>query len=338
MEKEKVKKNNENGNGFVQQWLSYRPEIKVLDCTIRDGGLMNNHKFEDDVVKAVYQACIDAGIDYMELGYKGSRKIFSPSDFGAWKSCSEEDIRRIVGDNDSDLKLSVMADAERTDYHEDILPSDQSVLDMVRVASYIHQIPAALDMIKDAHDKGYETTINLMAVSGVQEHELDKALEILAESEVGTIYLVDSFGALYSEQVRYLIEKYLKFAKTNNKQVGMHAHNNQQLAFANTIEALILGATILDGSMAGLGRGAGNCHTESLLGFLHNPKFKLRPVFECIQNKIEPMRKDLLWGFDIPYMITGQLNQHPRVAIQFNATEDRGDIIKFYDSITEEDY
>lgn len=338
MEKEKTKKDNGSINGFVKQWLSYRPEIKVLDCTIRDGGLMNNHKFEDDVVKAVYEACIGAGVDYMELGYKGSKKIFSPSDFGPWKSCSEEDMRRIVGDNDSSLKLSVMADVDRTDYHEDILPSDQSVLDMIRVASYIHQIPSALDMIKDAHDKGYETTINLMAVSAVQEHELDKALEILAESEVDIIYLVDSFGALYSEQVQYLIQKYLKYAKPGKKQVGMHAHNNQQLAFANTIEALILGATILDGSMAGLGRGAGNCHTESLLGFLHNPKFKLRPVFECIQNKIEPMRKDLLWGFDIPYMITGQLNQHPRAAIEFNTTEDRGNIVKFYDQITEEDY
>ena len=230
-----------------------------------------------------------------------------------------------------------MADAERTDYHEDILPCDESVLDMIRTATYIHQIPTALDMIKDAHDKGYETTVNLMAISTVPERELDEALELLAESEVDVIYLVDSFGALYSEQVRYLLQKYLRYAESHNKTVGMHAHNNQQLAYANTIEAIVMGANIFDGSMAGLGRGAGNCPIELLIGFLHNPKFHLRPLLQCIQQHIKPLREKLLWGFDIPYMITGLLNQHPRSAMKFNSSEDRGDIVKFFDSIIEED-
>jgi hypothetical protein len=81
-----------------------------------------------------------------------------PGEHGAWKYCTEENMRRIVGDNPAALKLTVMADAERTDYHEDILPESQSVIDMVRVATYISQIPTALEMVKDAYDKGYETT------------------------------------------------------------------------------------------------------------------------------------------------------------------------------------
>ena len=75
-------------------WITYRPQIKVLDCTIRDGGLMNNHKFDDQVVKAVHTACVEAGIDYMELGYKASQKIIVPGEHGAWKYCREEDMRR----------------------------------------------------------------------------------------------------------------------------------------------------------------------------------------------------------------------------------------------------
>jgi 4-hydroxy 2-oxovalerate aldolase len=321
----------------AKRWVTYRPDIKVLDCTVRDGGLMNDHAFDDGTVKGVYQACVAAGIDYMELGYKASKRIFAPAEYGRWKYCDEDDVRRIVGENDTPLKLSVMADAERTDYHEDILPREQSVIDLVRVATYIHQIPTALDMVKDAHDKGYETCVNLMAVSIVREHELDQILEVLAESEVEAIYLVDSYGAFYCEQVDYLVRKYLQYAGPAGKQVGIHTHNNQMLAYANTIEAVIQGANWLDGSIAGLGRGAGNCPIELLLGFLHNPKFHVRPILQCIQEHIEPKREELGWGFDVPYMITGFLNQHPRAAMRFNASEDRGNLVKFYDMIIEEE-
>ena len=287
------------------RWVSYRPELKVLDCTIRDGGLMNNHQFDDQVVKAVYKACVESGIDYMELGYKASRKIIVPGKHGAWKYCTEDDMRRIVDDNPTALKLTVMADAERTDYHEDILPKNQSVIDMVRVATYISQIPTALEMVKDAHDKGYETTVNLMAVSTVPEYELNEGLELLAGSETKAVYVVDSFGTLYSEQVEHLVRKYLHYCKAAGKEVGMHAHNNLQLGFANTIEAIVLGANLLDATMAGLGRGAGNCPMELLIGFLHNPKYNLLPILRCVQDTVEPLRSKLMWGFDLPYMLTG---------------------------------
>ena len=319
----------------LKGFVGYRPELKVLDCTIRDGGLMNNHHFADQIVKAVYTACVEAGIDYMEVGYKASRKIIVPGEHGAWKYCLEDDVRRIVGDNPTGLKLSVMADAERTDYHEDIPPKSQSVIDMVRVATYISQIPAALEMVKDAHDKGYETTLNLMAVSTVPEYELNEGLELLAASETKAIYVVDSFGVLYSEQVQYLVRKYLHHCKAAGKEVGIHTHNNLQLAFANTIEAIVLGANMLDATMAGLGRGAGNCPMELLIGFLHNPKYNLRPVLRCVQDTIEPMRARLKWGFDLPYMLTGFLNEHPRSAIKFNDAPTKGDIVDFYNLIWE---
>lgn len=318
-------------------WVTYRADIKVHDCTIRDGGLMNDHKFDEALVKAVYQACVDAGVDYMEVGYKASKKIYTPAEFGPWKFCDEEVIRGIVGENKTGLKLSAMADAERTDYHEDILPKEKSVLDMIRVATYIHQIPTAIDMIKDAHDKGYETTVNLMAASTVKEKDLHIALETLARTPVGVIYLVDSFGSLYTEQIRELTVEYLKYAEPAGKEVGIHTHNNQQLAYANTIEALILGASRLDASLAGLGRGAGNCQMELLLGFLRNPKFRLRPLLKCIQEHVESLREKLRWGYDIPYMITGQLNQHPRAAMAFMEGDDYKNILKFFDATVEEE-
>ena len=318
-------------------WLTYRPEIKVLDCTLRDGGLMNNHHFSDELARAVYEANVAAGLDYMEMGYKSSKKLYPTDEYGPLKHCDEDYLRKIVGDNDTALKLCAMADAERTDYKTDIIPCSESVLDAIRVATYVHQIPVAVDMILDAHEKGYEVIAQLMAVSAVREAELAEAVQVLAKTPVSAVYIVDSFGSLYSEQVRELAKLYLSICEPAGKDVGIHAHNNQQLAYANTIEGIILGANRVDGTIYGMGRGAGNCPMELLVGFLKNPKFRLRPIIECIQNWAEPLKKDLRWGPDIPYIITGQMNEHPRAAMKFLAGDTPKDIVTFYDTMLEED-
>mgnify|MGYP001423101409 FL=1 len=313
--------------------ISYRPDIKVVDCTIRDGGLVNNFYFDDEFVRNLYTANVAAGVEYMEFGYKASKEIFDVKEFGKWKFCDEQDIRDIVGDNNTDLKISVMADVGRTDYKKDIIPKADSVIDMIRIATYINTIPAAIEMIHYCVEMGYETTINIMAVSTAAESELDLALDLLAQSEVGTIYLVDSYGSLYPEQIRRLADKYLKVAEKYGKKVGIHAHNNQQLAFANTIEACTVGVSYLDATMSGMGRGAGNCNMELLLGFLRNPKYSLNPVLKFLQNQMLPLKKTgLVWGCDVQYMLTGQQNQHPRTAIAFTA-EQREDYAAFYQSL-----
>jgi len=313
--------------------IAFRPDIKVVDCTLRDGGLVNNFGFSDEFVKALYRANIKAGVDYMEFGYKASKEIFKKEDYGKWKFCEEEDIRAIVGNNDFDLKISVMTDVGRTDYKNDIMKKEDSVIDMVRTATYIHQIPAAIEMIQDAHEKGYETTVNIMAISKVREEELYNGLEILAESDVDVIYLVDSFGAFYPEQVRRLTDKYMDIAEKHGKRIGIHAHNNQQLAFANTIEAASKGASLLDATVSGMGRGAGNCYMESLLAFLRNPKYNLVPVMDFVEKYIKAEKeKGSVWGYDIPYLLTGVLNSHPSSAIQFMGQK-REDYSRFYQEL-----
>ncbi|MBP7828377.1 MAG: aldolase catalytic domain-containing protein [Kiritimatiellae bacterium] len=316
------------------EWVTYRPQLKVVDCTVRDGGLMNSHRFSDDFVRRVYQACVGSGVDYMEFGYRASKKIFPPRDFGPWKFSGEEDIRRIVGENKTGLKICVMADAERTDYREDIIPKKDSVVDCIRVACYAHQIPTAIDMVLDADEKGYETTVNLMAVSTVPVFELDKALEVIAQSPAAAVYVVDSYGALYMEQIADLVGRFAAAMK-GKKEIGIHTHNNQQLAFANTIEAIIKGATRLDATLMGLGRGAGNCPMELLLSFLKNPKYLERAVLQCVQETILPMRKEMDWGYSIPYAITGVLNEHPRDAIRLREGDRPDDYVAFYDEMNE---
>jgi 4-hydroxy 2-oxovalerate aldolase len=315
-------------------WITYRPELKVLDCTVRDGGLVNDHEFEDGFAKAVYDACVEAGIDYMEMGYKASKKIFSRNKFGAWKFCDEDDIRRIVGDNPTSLKLAAMVDAGKSDWHTDVLPKKNSVFDLIRVAFYATQVSEAVDMIKDAKDKGYEVSANMMAVSTAKEQEVDQVLEVLAGTPADVFVVVDSYGAMYAEQVEILVKKYLQFGKDTGKQVGIHAHNNQQLGFANTIEAIIHGANRVDASMMGLGRGAGNCPMELLIGFLRNPKFKLRPIYKVIEEHLLPLSRKVEWGPYPQYNITGQLNEHPRSAIEARADDNHRDkYVDFYDRL-----
>lgn len=314
-------------------WLTVRDDVKIVDCTIRDGGLVNDYHFSDEFVKAVYETCVVSGVDYFEIGKIVSKTVMSPEEYGDWNFCDEADVRRIVGENNTDMKIAVMADIGRT-FKEEIKPKSESVVDMIRVACYIHQIPAALDIIEDAHVKGYETTINLMAISKVSETDLDEALALIQKSNVNVIYLVDSFGTFYSEQIRNLTVKYTTLAKQCGKIVGIHAHNNQQLAYANTIESMIGGTSYLDATIAGLGRGAGNCPTELLFGFLRNPKFRILPLLDFIQSHIIPLRKEITWGYDIPYMITGQLNEHPRSAIGFNKNK-REDYSRLYNELTD---
>jgi len=315
-------------------WITYRPELKVLDCTIRDGGLVNDHKFEDAFVRGVYDACVESGIDYMEIGYKNSKELFPPSDFGPWKHCDEEDIRRIVGQNDTPLKLAAMCDAGKSEWKTQVIPKADSVLDMIRVAFYAHQTSEADDMIRHAAEQGYEVSANLMAVSTNTEQEIDQVLEVVAETPAGVIVVVDSFGSLYAEQVEILVKKYLECGKATSKQVGMHAHNNQQLGFANTIEAIIHGANRVDASMAGLGRGAGNCPMELLIGFLRNPKFKIRSIYKALEDYLLPLSRQYDWGPHVQYNITGQLNEHPRSAIAARAGEAKDCYVQFYDKLT----
>ncbi len=321
----------------ISKLMDYRESVRVIDATLRDGGLVNDFYFSDEFVRALYQANLKAGVDYMEFGYKASREMFDPNKFGKWKFSSDDDIRAIVGDNNTNLKISVMADVGRCDYKTDIINRSDSPIDLIRVATYLNTMPGAVEMIEDAHAKGYETSCNIMAISNAQEGDLEVALDLLGKTPVDVCYIVDSYGSLYPEQIARIADLYMNFAAKYGKKVGIHAHNNQQLAFANTIEAVGDGADWLDGTYAGMGRGAGNCAMELLLGFLRNPKYKIYPVIQFVDEYISQLKKEgAVWGYDLQYLMTGILNQHPRTAIAFTKAG-RTDYAEFYREVVAQD-
>ena len=312
--------------------LGFRESIRVVDATLRDGGIVNDFKFNDDFVKELYQTNIAAGVDYMEVGYKASKKLFDETKFGKWKFCDDDEIFKVLGDNsEKKIKLAAMADVGRCDFKNDIRDRANSPLDLIRVACYVHQIPGALEIIEDAKAKGYEVTCNIMAISTAQEGDIKVALDMLGNSSVDCIYIVDSYGSIYPEQMQRVAAMYKEFADKYGKTLGIHAHNNQQLAFANTIEAVGDGVDWLDATYSGMGRGAGNCFMENLLAFLKNPKYNIYPALKFVETKMADLKKEgVVWGYDLPYLVTGLLNQHPRTAIAFTK-EKRTDYSKFYD-------
>lgn len=313
--------------------MSVREDVMVLDATLRDGGLVNDFYFTDEFVKALYEMNVAAGVDYMEFGYRADKKQFDVNKFGKWKFAEDDDIRSIVGENDTDMKISIMADVGRCDYKNAIHKKSESPVDMVRVATYISTMPEAVAMIEDAADKGYETTCNIMAVSKCQEKEIACALDMLAKSPVNAVYVVDSYGSLYPIEIRDVVNTYLQDLEGTGKLVGIHAHNNQQCAFANTIEAMSVGASMTDGTVMGMGRGAGNCSLEGLLGFLKNPKYDIAPVLSFIEKYMLPLKAEgVVWGYDIPYLLTGLVDQHPRAAIAA-IKENNTKYLDFYNEI-----
>ena len=313
---------------------SLRPALKVVDATLRDGGLVNDFRFSDDFVRALYAADLAAGVDYMEVGYKADRDIFDETKFGKWKFCRDEDVAAVLDGRASRMKLACMADVGRCNFRRDICAKGNSPIDMYRIATYADTIPEAIGMLEYCDRLGYETTVNIMAISRESVETVQRTLDMLGGSPAKAIYLVDSYGALYPDGVRTLAETYLTAGQKYQKEIGIHAHNNQNLAFANTLTCYAAGANYLDATVSGMGRGAGNCALELLLAYLKG-RFDLAPVLAFLEAGHMQRLKEAgaMWGYDLAYLVTGLYNRHPSAAIGYYKNA-RTDISAFLQEVS----
>jgi 4-hydroxy 2-oxovalerate aldolase len=304
---------------------------KIVDCTVRDGGLVNNWDFSVEFVRDLYNSLDEAGVEYMEIGYKNSPRLLKGSEnAGPWRFLDDDFLRKVIPEKRR-TKLSALVDVGRVD-ENDILPRSESLLDLIRVACYARDTAKAIELATLFHERGYETTINIMALSNVMDNELTEALQMISDSPIDVVYIVDSYGSLDPDDIRYLVEKFRRGLK--NKRLGVHTHNNMQLALANTLTAAEMGVELLDASVYGMGRAAGNCHTELLLAKLSKSDYNLRPLLGMIERHMVDLRRREEWGYLIPYMITGVLDEHPRSAMAWRASPERDEYLNFYDKMT----
>jgi 4-hydroxy 2-oxovalerate aldolase len=307
-----------------------RDNHNILDCTIRDGGLVNNWDFSVQFVQDMYAGLSAAGVEYMEIGYKNSAKLLKGADSGPWRFLNEDFLKEVLP-NKTSTKLSALVDIGRVD-ENDILPRENSQLDLIRVACYINDVDKGLELVQRFHDFGYETSLNIMALSHVMENELNEAFEEINKSPVDVVYVVDSYGSMDHKDIDYLVSKFQR--QLPEKDLGIHMHNNMQLAFANTILGASKGVKFLDTSVNGMGRAAGNCTTELIVSYLKNPKYDVRPVLEILEKHMVQMREKWEWGYNIPYMIAGVLNEHPRAAMALRSSNEKDNYTEFYDRLT----
>jgi len=289
-----------------------RNNLEILDCTVRDGGYINNWHFEKRLVRELYRALSKAGVDYMEIGFRGSEKYFDRKKYGLWRFSSESDIRDI-SENISGAKLAVMADYGKIDV-DDFGSAKDTVIDLVRIAAHKNDLKDAVGLLEKIRSKGYVVSLNAMGYTNFSESERAAFIDMVRGSELDYIYIADSYGSLFPDQIKPILEPLLSLP---NSRIGFHPHNSLQMAFANTLEAIRCGVHIVDSTIYGMGRAAGNLPTEILVSFLEREnvdKYNSIPLLNIIDRYFVSMQKESPWGYQLPYMLSGMFQCHPNYA------------------------
>lgn len=282
--------------------------FKIIDCSIRDGGHINKWNFSEELVKASYFAASKAQVDYFEIGYKNDEKKTGLGPFGY---CKEDYIFSLFKSL-TDTKLLCMIDAGKyTGYFIPECRNKKTPFSGIRIAAYPHEAEIAIKLVEDLYNKGYEVFLQLMAWSEWTEKELKVIKKWKKKNILTAVSFADSFGSFIPSD----ITKYFRKLKTLGfKRIGFHAHNNLQMAFANALQATLAGATIIDASIYGLGRGAGNLPIEILLGYLQregNTRYNVVPYLDVVERFYLKLHAELNWGYSLKTLLSGGRNIHP---------------------------
>ena len=323
----------------LSQNAEKKQNLKVLDCTIRDGGYINNWDFSTKLVREAYRSLSKSGVDIIEIGFRGTEKYFEPTKYGKFRFTSDQDILEAISGIQG-IKIAVMGDYGKIS-HDDFLPCSESPVDMVRIASHKNTIFQALELVEKIKDKGYEVSLNAMGWANYSADERDELVKELYNHDIDYVYAADSYGSIFPEQIEELISPLMGI---NNIKVGFHPHNNLQMSFANTIRAIDCGVDIVDSTLFGMGRGAGNLQTEILLYYMqmiNAEKYNVIPVLNFIELFIMPLYKKNSWGYQLPFMLSGINKCHPNYVAKLLDLKEYNiedickavEIIKEYDAV-----
>lgn len=313
--------------------------LKVIDCTFRDGGYYNAWNFSKDLIDSYLTTMVSSGIDYVEIGF---RAITNKGFKGACAFSSDDFIRSLGASKE--LKIGVMINAaDLSNYAEGVIPAvhkmfveaKKSPVSLVRIAAHIGEANVAAEATRELKKMGYTVGLNLMQVTECSEAELAKAIQQVSSSSPDVLYFADSLGSMNTQDTEKMVQL---FKKDWKGEIGIHAHDNMNNALSNTLHAIECGVTWVDCTVNGMGRGAGNAKTEYLVLELQNPKLNISPLLGLVEKYFKPMQQEYGWGPNLYYYLAGKHGIHPTYIQQMlsDSRYDKADMLSVIEHLKNE--
>ncbi|KRA46877.1 aldolase catalytic domain-containing protein [Pseudoxanthomonas sp. Root630] len=289
--------------------------IRVIDCTLRDGGYYNAWNFDVDLVNEYLAAMHAAGVDYVEVGFRS----FEKSGFkGACAYTTDNYIRTLKIPEGQVLGVMVNA-AEIVNHPAGVVGATSllfssahlSPVDLVRFACHFHEFEATLQACDWLKANGYRVGINLMQVADRTEEELHHIGRLASAHDLDVLYFADSLGSMDAAQTERIVRA-LRVAWSG--EMGIHTHDNMGRAVSNTLKAVECGVAWVDSTVTGMGRGPGNAQTEYVLMELEAERpgrMNLSPLMSLIRRRFGPMQFECGWGKNPYYFLSGKYGIHP---------------------------
>lgn len=289
--------------------------IRLLDCTLRDGGYCNNWTFGYDNIQKIIDGLVEANVDIVECGYISQKQEYNRD---RTQFVSFEDVGRFIP-NDREGKIFVGMINYGEFNIDDIPVCDGTSVDGIRITFHKKNRIAGLEFCKKVKEKGYKIFIQGMVSLAYSDEEFIDLIHRVNEFEPYAFYIVDSFGMMKGKdliRLFYTVEHNLK--KTIH--IGFHSHNNMQLAYSNCLSLAQIQTNrsiIIDSSVYGMGRGAGNLNTELFIEYLNetqDAEYVLKPLLTIIDEILDGFYKKNYWGYSLPNYISAKNNAHPNYA------------------------
>jgi 4-hydroxy 2-oxovalerate aldolase len=287
--------------------------IKILDCTLRDGGFLNDWQFGYNNILLIFQRLNNANIDIIEIGYLSDNCVF---DYNRTMYPNTKSINKAF-EKIKEKKSMVTAIIDYGNCNlNNIENKDNGFIDAIRVTFKKKEIENAIQFCKAIQEKGYKVFTQPVSITTYSDKEMLDLIEKINEIDPYTMSIVDTYGLLHKEKLIryfYLMESNLKA----DISIGYHSHNNFQLAYSNSTELLNIKTNhniIIDGSLYGMGKGAGNANIELLAMYLNdnfNKNYNESELLETIDINILKLKEKYSWGYSLPYFIAAFNDCHP---------------------------
>ena len=316
--------------------------IKVLDCTLRDGGYINNWNFGYKNIKEIISSLNESNIDIIECGFirDENEKVLKDNNYSNFLSFdSLTKYGKSLFNKRKTYTLMMLAETYPI---EKLVARNQNYVDTIRLSFHKCDMQKGIEMAKIIKEKGYRLFLQPTATMGYNDDELIELLKKCNEIHPDSIAIVDTFGEMLPNNIIWLSQLFDKYLDKNIT-LSFHSHNNLQTAYSNAI--LFIQNTsldrniVIDSSIYGMGRGAGNLPTELILDYLnryYENKYKLLPILNVVDNILLKIKAQNDWGYSLEYYLSAIHHCHPKYAIYFssNKTLTTSDISTLLDSIS----